>query len=284
MIGGYIAKYCGWRWDYWLAAIVLGITWLVLLFGLPETLYNRMSSTSATNTTDTHEHSNKLTLKHYTQLLTFRPPNLPTRPLKLWDFTHVFTMLAYPSVTLPAMYYSLCFGFGSVLFAITGSAAFGSVYHFDSSTVGLAIGCSTFVGTLIGELSAGPVSDRLLYLYRKKHDGEAVPEARLQAIWPGFILLPLGTAIEGVCLQYRTHWIGPVMGIGVSAFGLQIVSTNIFAYITDVCLGSPFLLRSLSFPLFLVTILLFLTKQRCDGKLGHLGANQSLTILSWAVL
>ena len=143
-------------------------------------------------------------------------------------------MLRYPSVLLPAVYYSISFGVGSVLFAVTGAAAFGSIYHFNTAQIGMAIGLSTFTGTLIGELAAGAVSDRILYLYTKTHGGVSKPEARLQAIWPGFILLPAGIIIEGVCLQYKTHWAGPVMGIGISAFGLQIVSTNVFAYITDV--------------------------------------------------
>lgn len=50
---------------------------------------------------------------------------------------------------------------------------------------------------------------------------------------PGALLLPAGIIIEGVCLQHHTHWSGPVLGIGIAAFGLQIVSTNIFAYLAD---------------------------------------------------
>lgn len=224
IIGGFIAKYVGWRWCYWLGAIVLGATWLVNLFCLPETLYLR--SQMPTQFTQPTKQS-------WMRLLTFRGVRR-TRKLHLVDFTHVFSMLRYPSVLLPVLYYGLSFGFGSVIFAITGAAAFGSTYHFDTVGVGLSIGLSTFIGTLIGELFAGPVSDRLLYLYQKKHAGDPVPESRLQAMWPGFFLLPVGLIVEGVCLQYKTHWAGPVMGIGIASFGLQIVSTNIFAYVTDV--------------------------------------------------
>ena len=117
-------------------------------------------------------------------------------------------MLRYPSVALPGLYYSICFGISSVLYAVTGSAAFGGIYHFKPSQVGLAIGVSTFVGTLVGETLAGPVSDWILFLQTKRHGGDPQPEARLQAIWLGFILCPAGTIIEGVCFQYKTHWIG----------------------------------------------------------------------------
>ncbi|MCJ1379825.1 hypothetical protein MMC17_002928 [Xylographa soralifera] len=223
VVGGLTAKYAGWRWCYWLGAIILGGSWIVNVFCLPETLYHRDQITGQSQQPRT---------RSWAQLLTFRGVYI-TRPLYPADFLHVFAMLAYPSVLLPTLYYALSFGFGSVLFAVTGSAAFGGLYHFDTVGVGLAIGLSTFVGTLLGELLAGLVGDRLLYLYRKAHEGDPKPEARLQAIWPGFILLPVGVIIEGVCFQYRTHWASPVIGIGIGCFGLQIVSTNVYAYVTD---------------------------------------------------
>ena len=222
--GGFIALNIGWRWCYWIPAIIVGVNWLVNLFCLPETLYHRDNASG-----QKLQNTNTSWLKLYT----FNGVHV-TRKLRAWDFTHVFVMLKYPSVLLPAVYYSISFGIGSVLFAVTGAAAFGSVYHFNTAQIGLCIGLSTFIGTLLGEISAGPVSDRILYLYMKTHNGQTKPEARLQAMWPGFFLLPVGVIIEGVCLQYKTHWAGPVMGIGIAAVGLQIVSTNTFAYVTDV--------------------------------------------------
>jgi len=78
----------------------------------------------------------------------------------------------------------------------------------------------------------------LLWLYAKAHDGDINLESRLHATIPGAILIPIGVIIEGVCFQFRTHYMGPIMGIAIAAFGLQIVSTNIYAYITDVSIPS----------------------------------------------
>lgn len=108
----------------------------------------------------------------------------------------------------------------------------------DTVGIGLAIGLSTFIGTLIGEISAGPVSDRLVYLHAKAHIGDINPESRLYAAIPGAILIPIGVIIEGLCFQFKAHYTGPVMGIAIAAVGLQIVTTNIYAYITDVSLVS----------------------------------------------
>ena len=41
VIGGYIAQDIGWRWNYGLAAIALGILWVGFMFFLPETVYIR---------------------------------------------------------------------------------------------------------------------------------------------------------------------------------------------------------------------------------------------------
>lgn len=222
IVGGFTAKYAGWRWCYWVPTIILGVTWLINIFCLPETLYHRDPQTGAS------------LRKHRSWVQLFNFKGVPIRrQVKLWDITHCFLMLKYPSVLLAGFYYSIAFGAGTVLFAVTGAAAFGGIYKFDTSQVGLAIGVSTTVGSVLGELVSGSVSDKFLYWANKRHGGKGEPESRLHATWPGAFILPIGVIIEGVCLQYKTHWSGPVMGIGIGAFGLQIVSTSIFAYLTD---------------------------------------------------
>lgn len=222
ILGGFIAKYAGWRWCYWTPAIILGSTWVINIFCMPETLYRRDPVTGAS----------RRKTKSWAQLLKFIAVPAPKR-IRLYDIVHCFIMLKYPSVLLAGFYYSIAFGAGTVLFAVTGAAAFGSTYKFDTAQVGMAIGLSTMAGSIIGETVSGPVSDKLLSLMNKRQGGNAEPEVRLYATWPGGFLLPAGVIIEGVCLQYHTHWMGPVMGIAIGAFGLQIVSTNIFAYLTD---------------------------------------------------
>lgn len=220
VVGGYITLNLGWRWCYWVSAIMAGITWLVNLFCLPETLYHRDSHTGRSL-----EPVNQPWLTKFT----FRSVRRRQR-LTSFDFTHCLIMFRYPSVLFPGIYYTISYGVASVLFAVTGSAAFGKLYHFNPAQIGLAIGLSTFIGTLLGELCAGPVSDYLVFLHARSHSGDSVPEARLHAIWPGAFLVPLGVIIEGVCIQAHTPWPGPVMGIAIAAFGLQIISTNVYAY------------------------------------------------------
>ncbi|KAF2103119.1 MFS general substrate transporter [Rhizodiscina lignyota] len=224
VVGGYAAKTFGWRACFWIPTIIWGCNWVVNVFCLPETLYHRNNATG-----ESLQPQNEPWIKRFT----FNSAAVGRGKLRLRDFTHVFEMLRYPSVFFPTLYYAISFGVGTVLFAVTGASAFSSIYHYDTSQIGLIIGLPTLIGSLLGEFCSGPVSDRILYLYTKRHNGVSKPEARLQAMWPGFIIMPAGVIIEGVCLQYHTHWMGPAMGMALGLFGLQIVSTNIFAYVAD---------------------------------------------------
>lgn len=225
VVGGYTAKNLGWRWCFWVPAIIFGCNWIVNVFGLPETLYHRNNATG-----ESLQAQNEPWIKRFT----FNSAAVGRGRLRLRDFTHVFQMLRYPSVFFPTLYYAISFGVGTVLFAVTGASAFTSIYHFDTAQIGLIIGLPTLIGSLIGEFCSGPVSDRIMYIYTKRHNGKVKPEARLQAMWPGFIIMPIGVIVEGVCFQYHTHWMGPAMGMALGLFGLQIISTNIFAYVADV--------------------------------------------------
>jgi hypothetical protein len=83
------------------------------------------------------------------------------------------------------------------------------------------------------------VTDWMVYRHARKNDGHRKPEARLNAIWLA-LLLPVGVIIEGVCLtHYKTvHWIGSAFGMGIACLGLQVATTVIYAYATDVSTSS----------------------------------------------
>lgn len=144
-------------------------------------------------------------------------------------------MLRYIAVVIPTIYYMVTFGYGSVLFATTGAKLFAQFYHFDTAQTGLLLGVPLLIGGIIGESCAGWVLDLICNRYARRHGGERLPEARLDAIWVG-LLVPIGIIIEGVCLSHSktVGWIGAAFGMGISGFGLQIASTIVFAYVTDV--------------------------------------------------
>lgn len=144
-------------------------------------------------------------------------------------------MLKCMAVLFPIALYMACFGYGTILFALTGAEFFTKFYGFTTPQTGLMLSIPLLIGGILGELGAGWVTDWLSNRYAQRHNGERLPEARLSAIW-GAILVPVGIIMEGVCLtRHETvSWVGSAFGMGSSNMGLQIATTTIYAYTTDV--------------------------------------------------
>jgi hypothetical protein len=144
-------------------------------------------------------------------------------------------MLKYISVLIPCFYYMTCFGYGTVLFALTGAQLFAELYHFTVSQTGLILSIPLIIGCLIGESSAGWVTDLLVRRYAMRNDGHRKPEVRLNALWLA-LLIPVGVIIVGVCFSHfkTVGWIGPAFGMGIACLGLQVSTTVVYTYTTDV--------------------------------------------------
>lgn len=193
------------------------------LFCLPETLYVPKAAPG--------HHQEQSFINN----LTFRYSNVPARRPRLRDFIRPFQMLKCLAVLFPTALYMACFGYGTVLFALTGAEFFTKIYGFSTPQTGLMLSIPLIIGGVLGELGAGWVTDWLSNRHAMKHNGVRLPEARLTAIW-GAILVPAGIIVEGVCLtHYETvSWVGSAFGMGLSNMGLQIATTTIYSYTTDV--------------------------------------------------
>ncbi|KAK3072084.1 hypothetical protein LTR53_007472 [Teratosphaeriaceae sp. CCFEE 6253] len=217
LIGGFVAQDLGWEWCYTIPGYIQLGTFVITLLALPETLYSRRTSN--------HEP------KSFLDLLLFRA-TLPERRIKLKDFLRPLYMGKYLTVTLPALYYMTCFGYGSVLFAATGSQLFAKNYHFELSQTGLILSVPLLVGSFIGEASTGWFTDWLVSRYAKHHNGVRRPEARLDGLWLS-LLVPVGVITQGACIYHHAPWIGAAFGMGLSNLGLQAATTVTYAYTTD---------------------------------------------------
>lgn len=232
LIGGFTAQNLGWRYCFTIPAYVQFGLFAITLFCLPETLYSRQSGTPSSG----YETSS------YMDLILFRSKHLPKRSLTLRDFTRPFRMVRYLCVLLPGLYYMIAFGFGSVLFASTGSVVFREFYHFNLIQTGLMLSIPLLIGSLLGEANAGWFVDWLMLKHSQRHDGQRPPEPRLNAMWLA-LLLPIGVIVNGVCISHAatTSWVGNAFGMGLANFGLQVGTTVVYTYTTDVSIGVNFI-------------------------------------------
>lgn len=252
LVGGFTAQHLGWRYCFTIPAYAQLVLFVVTLFCLPETLYSReelavaattqhqgRGSSAATGDIHHHVHHNN---SHW-DLILFRPKHMQphNRRLTLADFARPFAMLRYLCVLLPALYYMVAFSYGSVLFAATGSVVFRQLYHLDLARTGLMLSLPLLVGSVLGEAHAGWLVDWLLYRSHARRSGgghthQRPPEPRLNALWLA-LLLPVGTVVQGVCISHAgaaRGWVGNAFGMGIANFGLQVATTVVYAYTTDV--------------------------------------------------
>lgn len=218
IIGGYIAQNLSWRWCFYVPGIFQGLLWIVLLFTFPETLFSREDFSNLEGTS----YWSKLGFKGKVLNRTIRPK----------DFITPYRMIQYWAVLLPSMYWMTANTYGSALFAVTGSHLAAKLYKFDVAQTGLLMGLPLTVGCMIGEATAGWLSDLIINMYAKRHDGHRKPEIRL-ALMPGCLTLIAGVIAYGPCVQDHKPWISLAICMGVAGFGLQVGATMVYTYTTD---------------------------------------------------
>ena len=163
-----------------------------MLFTFPETLFSRRDF-------------NKIEGTSYISKLGWQGKILD-RTLRPKDFITPFRMIRYWVVTLPAIYWMTANTYGSAQFAVTGSHLSAVLYKFDVAQTGLLMGIPLTVGCMIGEATAGWVSDMIINAYAKRHNGYRKPEIRL-ALLPGTLTLVAGVMAYGPCVQDKRPWI-----------------------------------------------------------------------------
>ncbi|KAL3467149.1 major facilitator superfamily domain-containing protein [Aspergillus heterothallicus] len=222
LIFGFVANRAGYRWIFWLLAIINGAQ--CLLYGLigAETRYvpgNEETSKSAS-----------CILARYSLFRRIDPT-----PFTFSEFYHPLTLLLQPTVSIPAFAYAMVFLFGSVLITVEVPQLLQEKFALNEEQLGLQF-IGVIIGTILGEQIGGSMSDFWMRRRSRKLNAKAEPEFRLWLSYPGVILTIVGVIVFLVCLQQAPegHWrVSPIIGVGVAAFGNQLVTTVLVTYAVD---------------------------------------------------
>lgn len=212
VIGGFLAASNGWRWTFWLLAILGGAveaaTLLVMRETSPKILLKRKAARLRISTENAYLRS-KLAQPLSPQQVLAQALVHPTRLL-----------IRSPVVLVLSLYASLVFGVIYLLFT-TFNGVFRGQYGFSASMSGLVylgLGIALVLGVIIfGNLNP------LIQAARMKADGvdKPKPEYRLLLmIWLS-PCVALGLFIYGWTANYKVHWIVPIIGtffIGLGAY------------------------------------------------------------------
>ncbi|KAG2224913.1 hypothetical protein INT45_010862, partial [Circinella minor] len=210
LVGGYIAKYLGWRWIFYICTIIGGTLFLANVCFLGESLYrpNEDSFLSQKNGT-------KKTIKERLAYLKFDP----FRGLAL---------LLHPVALLTCLPLSISFGWFYFLVAIL-SPTYSEIYHFDQGSLGLLY-LTGGLGNIFGALIAGFVLDRVyMRLRAKSKDGTVKAEGRLLPVLFCLPVIIAGNLMYGWFIHARLHWFAPLVGYFLMSLGTMygnVISTS----------------------------------------------------------
>ncbi|KAL2832819.1 major facilitator superfamily domain-containing protein [Aspergillus cavernicola] len=220
LIFGFVANRAGYRWIFWVLAIINGVQFVLYIFFGAESRYvagNQDKSSSGFRS----------------RYLSFR--RIDPTPLKFSEFYHPLTLVSRPTVFIPAFAYAMVFLFGSVLITVEVPQLLQEKFGLNAEQLGLQF-IGVIIGTILGEQIGGTMSDFWMNRRARKIQTRPEPEFRLWLSYPGVILAIVGVIVFLVCTQQAAegHWqISPIIGTAVAAFGNQLVTTVLVTYAVD---------------------------------------------------
>lgn len=225
LIFGFVTFHAGYRWIFWILAMINGVQLILYtLFG-SETRFIRHNN--ALNAQFGFEAFKESYLK-------FR--RIDPTPITLVEFISPLRLAKYPCVMLPAVAYAMVFLFASVLITVEVPQLFAEKFHFNPQQLGLQF-LGLIIGSILGEQMGGHSSDLWMrWRAGKVAPRKPAPEFRLWLSYFGILLAICGIVVFLVRIDQAPegHWnITPIIGAGIAAAGNQIVTTVLITYAID---------------------------------------------------
>jgi MFS family permease len=264
LAGGFITQSQGWRWVWWWMAILFGVGLTAFVFLYEETMFDASSiegvpvadkldakvqptkedlETSSIAKADAFEESPPTT--EVVEIDRSIPEKPYCQKLALWTNSPIpfseaakhcyqpfLILFSIPGVFFMALVYGVMTACTTVPVTTLSSVMTLPPYNFGASQIGL-MGLPPFIGTTLGALICGPLSDSIALSLARRNGGIFEPEMRLWLAIAFTPLVPAGLFMFGIGLNNGTHWLLPAFGLGVSAVGIVPASSAALTYLTD---------------------------------------------------
>ncbi|CAG9988814.1 unnamed protein product [Clonostachys byssicola] len=222
--GGYLIQAAGWRWVYWVLAI-LGGSLSILLFFMRESYAPVILQRKAKRL---RKQTGNPDLRCELNTGSLESVKLAAvRPLKF-----LFTT---PVVLCIALYVGISNGILGLLIA-TFSFVYADQYNFKEGEAGLSF-LPAGLGMMVGVLSFGHISDLLARRWKRKQEPESKYRPEVKIIpWltvPTGLALPIGLCVYGWTTQEQVHWVVPMIGVFIFSTGLLGTTMTLQNYLID---------------------------------------------------
>ncbi|RSM11275.1 hypothetical protein CDV31_006827 [Fusarium ambrosium] len=225
VVGGYVVEYIGWRWVYWILAIMGGVLGVIGLLLMRETYAPTLLERKA----------RRLRKETGNQHLRTKMDTRSQDLIKLAIIRPIKFLLETPMVTVIALYVGIAYGILNLLIA-TFSFVYADQYNFSEGTLGLSF-LPAGIGMMIGVVSFGNLADYLVKRAQKDQEpGTAYrPEVKLTpwATVPVGLFFCAGMFVYGWTTEKQVHWIVPMLAVAVLSFGLMGATMSLQNYQID---------------------------------------------------
>lgn len=293
VLDGLITIHHHWRVIYQFASALIALVALLAFFTFPETAYSRDDRSSL----ETHVPRKQDTEQSDTAVQSSTP--VPPRKsyiqrLRVFDgtltdeslikmFFRPLGLIVLPSILWATLVQSVTIGF---LVAVTSNVAvaYSKAYGFQPWQVGLAF-ISAILGSLIGIPAGGQLGDFVADWFTRRNGGMRTPEMRLPGVVLSLITTPLALVLYGVSIQYKLHWIGPTIGLGLLNFSITQATNICLVYAIDAYrpIAGEVTLTVVGFKSLFGFLLSFYTNPWVD-QVGYLSAYGTMAAIAAFVL
>ncbi|KAF2088224.1 MFS general substrate transporter [Saccharata proteae CBS 121410] len=211
LFGGVTVQRLGWRWIFWILAIVCAVNTISAFFFLRETYApvllaakkKRMEEDDGSSGGSGYWYEGEDTRPFWTKIGTSL-----VRPIKIFSQPVVVTMSIYQALIFSTTY-SLYTNFQDI---------YGKEYGFSTEQVGLVY-LGPGIGFLIAVWFLVPQIDIMYNRLAERNDGKAKPEFRLPLANIGAFLIPVSLFWFAWTVQAHAHWLAsiastPFYGLG----------------------------------------------------------------------
>lgn len=224
---GFVTPRAGFRWIFWVLAIVNGVQSILHFLLGHETLFIRNLSTP-----DGAFEERAQNFK--TRFLKFE--RVGSRRISKIDFLEPLALAACPRAILPALAQSVVFLFGIIFIVVEIPLQLESKFRLSSDQVSLQF-LGMIIGFILAEPLGGLLSDVGMNLRRATRERNASPpEFRLWLSYAGYCLILTGIPLFLVSTDNAVtgRWtVVPVVGMAIAAGGTQIAMTTLATYAVD---------------------------------------------------
>ncbi|KAK4514636.1 ATPase [Mucor velutinosus] len=243
IIGGYLNQGLGWRSTFWFLSIFVFLTWLGIVFFLPETwrasppaapvaaIIEKPISPTSSNMEHPEEHLDKD--------IEAQKPKEQEAAKKKTRFVNpigALRLLRYPNIALAVTFVGILF-FVLYLNNTNFTRSYTLQYGFDSGLVGVCY-LPSAAGSMVGGIMGGRMSD---ITYRrnvekaKENDQEVHPEMRLGGFlfYASMVLQLVSFVAYGWCLEENVHFAYGLVCQFFLGIALMFPNVTLSAYMVD---------------------------------------------------